>query len=96
MPDSRSSSFLKVSSLTYDLPNIQARLCRRDQPQQVGKHWSIQQIQSPSVITLLRLVFDTAALRGQFQDAPRSGCSHKSCWRLRPVFLILPAYEMEI
>ncbi len=41
-----------------------------DQPQQGGKHWSRQQIQSPRVITLLRLVFDTAALRGQCQDAP--------------------------
>jgi hypothetical protein len=27
-----------------------------DQPQQVGKHWSLQQIQSLGVITLLRLI----------------------------------------
>jgi hypothetical protein len=38
-----------------------------DQPQQVGKHWSLQQIQSLGVITLLRLVFDTAGGGGKMR-----------------------------
>jgi hypothetical protein len=50
MPDARSSSVLKASPFTDDQANIQARLCAKLQPQ-------------PVTAGVLRLVFDTAALR---------------------------------
>ncbi len=78
----------KITGRILTLPPI-ATLPERDcvvldQPQRVGKHWGLPKIQCRTVITLLRLVFDTAARRGsvkmrQKSSLPKSGRNRYTC-----------------
>ena len=58
-----------------------------DQPQQVGKHRRLKRNPPARRMELLRLVFDTAALRGQ-QESPPGACGQKLFVIARPSFFL--------